>query len=51
MNYHIEMEFKLQDLWIGAFWKRLGNCIDLWLCIVPCFPIHISWWWNDEKQN
>jgi hypothetical protein len=43
-------EFKLQDLWIGAFWKRIGNCVDLWICFLPCLPLHISWWWHDPAQ-
>lgn len=43
-------EFKLPDLWIGAFWKREQawsrypwDRIHLWVCVVPCFPFHISW--------
>lgn len=45
---HVELEWKLQDFWIGAFWKRTGNCIDLWVCLLPCVPLHISWWWSRE---
>lgn len=26
-----QFEFKLQDLWVGAFWKRIGNCVDLYV--------------------
>lgn len=44
------IEFKIQDLWIGAFWKRIGNCVDVWVCLVPCVPIHVSWWWHDPAQ-
>jgi len=50
IDWRISIEFKLQDLWIGAFWKRIGNCVDLWVCLVPCVPIHISWWWHDPEQ-
>jgi hypothetical protein len=45
-----QFEFKLQDLWIGAFWKRIGNCMDLWICFLPCIPLHLSWWWHDPEQ-
>lgn len=66
----IRIEFKLEDLWIGAFWKRtltrqVCHCgdymdthsclsghlpvqmdypdeLDIWICLIPCFPIHIS---------
>ena len=43
-DWNVEFEWKPQDLWIGAFWKRQGQCIDLWICFVPCIPLHISWW-------
>jgi hypothetical protein len=47
----IAIDFKLADLWIGAFWDHRsanystlrGHCIEefhLWICLLPCFPIH-----------
>lgn len=44
----LSLEWRLADLWIGALWKRRGNCIDLWLCLLPCLPFHLSWWWTRE---
>ena len=46
----IRLEFKLEDMWIGAFWiknamvpiqqgKRWRR--DIWICIVPMFPVHV----------
>lgn len=35
----VRLEWKLQDLWIGAYWQP-GN---LWICLLPCVPIHVSW--------
>ena len=40
----IRLEFKLEDLWIGAYWNREGYYINIWVCLVPCLPIHIRWW-------
>ena len=47
----IRFEFKLADFWIGVFWKTT-NCItdegdkpmftDIWVCFIPCFPLHIT---------
>ncbi len=34
----LRLEFKKQDLWIGAYWDR----DNVWICLVPMFPIHIS---------
>lgn len=48
-------EFKPQDAWIGAFWRtdsgRLvdGTIVyyrDIWICFVPCFPIHFRLTWR-----
>jgi hypothetical protein len=48
----ISLEFKPQDLWIGLYWKvrrqnfhdlSCGSSVDLWICLVPMLPIHVSW--------
>lgn len=49
----IRLEWKPQDLWIGVFWKRTtlrasrsllsGLRYDMWICLLPCLPIHIVW--------
>lgn len=49
----ITWEFKLEDMWIGVFWRKqvthpmidemdTNHQFDLWICIIPCFPIHIQ---------
>lgn len=38
----IHVEWKVEDLWIGAFWKRSGNVLHLWICVLPCIPIHMQ---------
>lgn len=43
-DWNCDIEFKPQDLWIGAYWKRDGNCLDVWICLIPCVPIHLSFW-------
>lgn len=41
----IYLEFKLPDFWIGTFWKRKNEWrIDIWICFIPCLPVHIIWW-------
>jgi hypothetical protein len=41
----IHWEFKLEDFWIGVYWRRNRPTCDLqvWVCPIPMFPIHISW--------
>ncbi len=48
VGWRAQFEFKIQDAWIGAFWKRIGNCVDLWVCFIPFVPLHVSWWWSRE---
>jgi hypothetical protein len=54
MMMRIRLEFKLQDLWIGAFWREGRLLRDrqsgqrkreyhLWLCLLPCVPLHFEW--------
>lgn len=50
-------EYKLEDFWIGAFWKvesdpkyRLFDRLDVWICLIPCFPLHLMFYYNFRQQ-
>jgi hypothetical protein len=54
MFFSIRIEWKLENFWIGALWKVEKDRYnhnephevvhwDLWICILPCLPIHVSW--------
>lgn len=58
-KWKLRIEFVKQDVWIGVFWRSLRNYestglngpgepqnLDVWVCIVPCFPIHFSRWYH-----
>lgn len=42
----IRFEFKLADMWVGAFWRKEANywvtVYDVWVCLIPCVPLHIT---------
>ena len=40
----VTIEFKLQDLWIGAYWRydKAYQLQHLYICLIPCIPIHIT---------
>lgn len=42
MMLKVRLEFKLADMWVGVFWDKRGTALHIWLCIIPCFPIHIT---------
>lgn len=43
----IWFEFNLTYLWIGVSWRRqvdiFTTSYDVKICLLPCFPIHLSW--------
>lgn len=36
-QFKVGLEFKPQDLWIGAFWQRKEKVQHLWICLIPMF--------------
>ncbi len=42
MRMKMRLEWKLADCWIGAFWKREPGGFHLWICLIPCIPLHIQ---------
>lgn len=49
--WNAQFEWKFQDFWIGAFWKRTGGSVDLWVCLIPCVPLHVSWWHRKDPEQ
>jgi len=50
---YAKFELKIQDMWIGAFWKSTKAktdkgetqvAIEIWICLIPCIPLHITIW-------
>lgn len=39
----VALEWKLEDLWVGAFWNGDRDECTLWLCILPCLPIRLHY--------
>lgn len=58
----IKLEFKWHDRWIGSydeirnkkitpkydFMPAIKKFHHYWICIIPCFPIHI--WWEVKND-
>ena len=38
----LQLEWKPQDLWIGVYWKNTPERLDVWVCVVPCLPLHYA---------
>lgn len=51
-HWRWRFERKVEDAWVGVFWRRdVGTSddgiisyryLDIWICIVPCLPLHLT---------
>ena len=41
-GWMLRLEFKLQDFWVGLFWKNTPERLDIWICLIPCLPLHYA---------
>lgn len=51
-GWKVRLEFKLADMWVGAFWRRgryfndetglTVKTLEIWICLLPCLPIHVT---------
>jgi hypothetical protein len=46
-RWQLRLERKWADGWVGVFWDTMAGptgkwaTLNVWVCIVPCFPIHV----------
>ncbi len=38
----VSIELKLADMWIGIYWRQAGDILHIWLCFLPCIPVHLQ---------
>ena len=41
--FRVALELNWQDMWIECFWDKRGDGKHIWLCLLPCLPIHLQW--------
>lgn len=54
------MRFDASYLWIGVLWQHTPSAngygylnrptFDLWICLLPCLPIHVRWMGKEAKS-
>lgn len=56
----MKIKFEPRDLWVGIYWDRCGRITTLetdkqryniYICLIPCFPIIFSLWMNIPKSK
>ena len=45
------IEFVPNDIWIGAYWRTKNNTFNIWLCLIPMIPLHLSWEIDRRRYN
>lgn len=45
-RWRVRLEWKLADCWIGIYWADHGGFVDVWVCLLPCLPLHF---WTIER--
>lgn len=38
----VQFQWELRDLWVGLFWRKTQIALHLYVCIVPCVPLHVT---------
>lgn len=49
-GWSVRLQWRPRDLWVGVYWVTDGHCLDAWVCLLPCLPVHVSAWWHDPGQ-
>lgn len=49
-NIHVRLQWKPQDLWIGAYWKRVRYGVEVWVCLLPCLPLHLTFLYRECER-
>lgn len=49
-SWRLGIEFKKQDCWMGVFWQTQHRDLHIYICILPCLPIHIIRFNHDQKE-
>lgn len=43
---NVSLKFEPRDLWIGVYWNRPYWGLEVYICIVPCLPIKLTWYYE-----
>jgi len=57
----VQLELNWQDIWVGVFWSPPSSTLThelvgknkyaVYICLVPCLPIRLTWEKTNEVQG
>lgn len=45
----VRLHFEPRDCWVGVYWDHNDLTNEVYICVLPLLPLHISWpreWWR-----
>lgn len=39
----MSVSFEPRDIWIGVFWDKRNGVTQVFITVVPCFPVRFAW--------
>ena len=43
--------FEPRDLWIGVYWKRYPQALEVFLCLLPTLPLIFYVQWHNRGER
>lgn len=40
-TFELEQIFEPRDIWIGIRWKKYPRALEIYVCVLPIFPIRL----------
>jgi hypothetical protein len=39
----VEVMWEIRDCWVGVYWTWEGTALHIYVCLIPCVPVHVIW--------
>lgn len=46
--WQFEIIFEPRDIWIGVYWKKYPEAIELYICVIPMLPLRLYCQWQPD---
>lgn len=43
-GWSLALKLDLRDVWVGVYWCPHPGRFDVYVCLLPCLPIHLCLW-------
>lgn len=43
VGWRLTWEWEPRDFWVGIYWHRQKQQLDVWWCLIPMLPLHLHY--------